>query len=92
MILISLLLSASPITYDSIKPILVKHCSSCHNQGWPDKNWLDPETARKNAAKLKQRAWINRDMPPGNFTEMQDNERELIKLWVDGGAKLEGEK
>lgn len=75
------------VTYNQIKPILLKHCSSCHNENWSDKNWLNEKVAKENATKIKQRVWITKEMPPGNFTGMQENERELIKNWVDGGAK-----
>lgn len=76
------------VTYTKdIKPIFEKHCASCHNSGWADKNWMDYDTAKKNSLKIKDRVFVVKDMPPGNLTEMTDKERETVAQWVDQGAK-----
>ena len=78
--------SGTTYTKDA-KPIFEKHCSQCHNANWPDKNWLDYETAKKNKDKIKDRAVLQKSMPPGNPTNMTDKERDILKQWIDEGAK-----
>jgi uncharacterized membrane protein len=68
------------------KPIFKKHCASCHSSSWPDKNWMDYDTAFKNKDKIKLRV-ENKTMPPGNITDMTESERNTIIEWVNQGAK-----
>lgn len=67
------------------KPIFEQRCSQCHNSTWPDKNWMDYETAKKNknAIKIKVKDQL---MPPGNMTNMTTQERDIMIKWVDQGA------
>lgn len=67
------------------KPIFEKRCSSCHNDMWVDKNWLDYKTAFENRLKIKQKVWVERSMPVGQ--EMPQEERDTLKKWVDEGGK-----
>lgn len=78
--------STNPTYTADVKPLIEKHCAQCHNANWPDKNWLDYETAKKNKDKIKFRIQ-NQTMPPGNVTNMTKAERDLIVKWVDQGAK-----
>jgi uncharacterized membrane protein len=36
---------------------------------------------------INQQAWISRVMPPGNLTNITEEERRLIARWVKGGAQ-----
>lgn len=74
------------ITYKDIKPILENRCAQCHNSNWADKNWMDYDTAKKNADKIKLRV-ENKTMPPGNNTQMTEDERKKVIQWVKDGAK-----
>jgi uncharacterized membrane protein len=78
--------NAAETTYKDIKPILNNRCAQCHNQNWPDKNWMDYDTAFKNKDKIKLRLQ-NQTMPPGNNTQMTDDERKTVIKWVDDGGK-----
>lgn len=73
-------------TYKDVKPLFEKHCAQCHNANWPSRNWLDEETAKKNALQIKARVQ-NRTMPPGNVTNMTKEERQKIIDWVDSLKK-----
>ena len=84
LLLISLL--SGDVTYSKVQPIFKERCASCHNENWADKNWMDIKVARANADKIKLRV-EQRTMPPGNLTGMTDEERELIKAWVNNGSK-----
>lgn len=85
--ILGITLSSSNPTFDKdVKPLFEKHCAQCHSANWPDKNWLDYETAKKNKDKIKLRVQ-NLTMPPGNMTNMTKEERDIIIKWVDQGAK-----
>ena len=78
--------SNGPTYTKDVQPILKTHCSSCHNAGWAEKNWMDYDTALKNKDKIKLRV-ENQTMPPGNTTNMTAEERKVIIQWVDEGGK-----
>ena len=69
------------------KPIFEIRCASCHNTGNIGKNWLDYNDAKKNSKQIKDRVVIKKDMPIANATNMTQAERDIIKKWVDEGAK-----
>ena len=86
--LISILTSVSNPTYDKdIKPIFEAKCAMCHHPGWADKNWLNYDIAKRDKDRIKQRVVKEKTMPPGNITDLSEEERELIGKWVDQGAK-----
>lgn len=73
------------VTYHKdVRPVFEKRCAQCHNERWPDKNWMDYEKAFTNREKIKRRveSW---SMPPNG--NMPKEERALVKQWVDQGAK-----
>jgi uncharacterized membrane protein len=78
---------AANLTYTAdIKPIIEKRCSQCHNANWPEKNWMDYDTAFKNKGKIKAKVGM-REMPPENTTGLTEVERSNIIKWIDQGAK-----
>lgn len=86
-IVLSYIILSSEITYTrDAKPLFQKYCAQCHNAGWPDKNWLNYDTAKENALKIKERVYTLKNMPLG-LSSITDSEREVIKQWVDQGAK-----
>jgi uncharacterized membrane protein len=81
------ILTTNSISYTKdVKPLIQTHCSQCHNANWPDKNWLDYDIAFKNKDKIKLRV-ENQTMPPGNFTGISKEERNIIVNWVKQGGK-----
>jgi len=77
------------ITYNEhTLSIFKKRCSLCHNKRtMPDKNWEDYKIAFKHRYHIKARTVILKNMPPSNNTKMTEDEREIIKQWVDQGGK-----
>lgn len=70
------------IVFSRVQPIFKNRCSKCH-QGRMD--WTQYEIAKSRALTIRTRVAVFKNMPPmGN--EISDEERELIKKWVDGGA------
>jgi len=80
------------VVYDNVqyqkhaRPIFQTRCAECHNSSWKDKNWMDYETAKRNAESIKKRI-ADKSMPPANYTGMTNDERQMIFDWVDQGAK-----
>jgi len=82
-----LIIILTSLTYQrDIKPIFINRCSSCHNENWKDKNWLDYQTAFKYRIQIKQRVFVLKNMPPIGM-KITDEERKIIQKWVDQGAK-----
>src|SRR5271166_5248751 len=87
-----------PPTYlRDILPIIMGKCSRCHNeQAQFVYNWLDYRTAFADRWEIKRRVWdswrgtyYKESMPIANSPEslaLSDEQRELIREWVDGGA------
>jgi uncharacterized membrane protein len=68
------------------QPIFKSRCSVCHNEYMPDKNWMDYKIAfgKKDLIKAKM---IDKSMPPGNSTNITDDERKTLIKWADDGGK-----
>ena len=79
------MLTTTSSPYEEVKPIFQKHCTQCHNTNWPDKDWTNYDIIFKNKDKIKLRL-SNNTMPPGNFTKMTKEERNLLIKWIDDGA------
>ena len=78
-----------------VKAIIDRRCASCHaakptQEGFataPKGFRLDSERLiRANAAFIHQQTVTQRVMPPGNITEMTDDERELVRRWFLSGS------
>ncbi len=67
-----------------IQPIFANRCTSCHTPTGFLPDWMDYQTASAMAEGIKTRVVVKKDMPMG--FPMPDEERELVRKWVDGGA------
>jgi uncharacterized membrane protein len=77
---------SSELTYtENIRPIFVKRCSTCHNSGTPERNWLNYETAVAKAIPLYIRL-AEETMPPAGWP-LPKEERDMIIHWLGEGAK-----
>ncbi len=76
------------LTYADVEGIFEQRCAMCHNadSGLPD--WGDPQLSQARAQRIYVRVVEARDMPPGNVTDMTEEERALVGQWVTEGAKL----
>lgn len=74
--------AATTYTKDA-RPIFVKRCSQCHNDMWPDKNWLEYSAAFDNRDQIKRRL-IQGTMPLGS--SMPKEEKDTVIKWVDEGG------
>lgn len=86
-----------PTYLRDIQPIFMGHCARCHNeQSRFVYDWLDYKTAYADRGELRRRIWdswkgdyYKEAMPVANSPEslaLTDEERMMIRNWVDGGA------
>ncbi len=89
--------SAQMLTADAAAAhaVILSRCSMCHMDGpvWPGIHaapkgvLLDgPENIQRHAHLIDINAARSRAMPPGNITEMTDQERALLAAWIAAGA------
>ncbi len=86
-----------PVSFLQVQPILQKRCTSCHSSAptddvttiAPNGIMFDtPEEIKKHADRILVRAVQTSTMPQGNKTEITEQERELIGVWIEQGAKV----
>ena len=82
--------------YSEISSIIQNRCMSCHAEKptypgmtAPPKGVMynDPKVVQAIAPKIKLQLETN-VMPPGNLTEMTEEERQKVIAWVDAGAQV----
>ncbi|WP_428672770.1 urate hydroxylase PuuD [Reyranella sp.] len=83
-------------SFAEVQPIFQARCQPCHatkptQEGFsaPPKGVILETQAelRARAAMIKQQVWDSAVMPPGNLTNITDDERRLIARWIKGGAQ-----
>jgi uncharacterized membrane protein len=82
---------ATPVTYAQLQPVLAQRCYMCHGEQVQMKGIrLDSaQGLKQHALDVYQQAVVLRQMPLNNATGITADERELIRRWYEGGAKLE---
>ena len=88
----------SGVTFAAVEEIVMSRCSMCHAKApvWagiaapPKDIRLDePARIRTHARLIEINSVRSHAMPPGNITEMTDDERRTIAAWLAAGAKSE---
>jgi uncharacterized membrane protein len=86
------------VSINEIVPIFKQRCSPCHSAHPTDDTQLTapngvmydtPEQIKKMADKILVRVVQTKTMPQGNKTNITEEERELIGVWIEQGARLE---
>jgi len=81
-----------PVDAPTAMAIVQKRCTPCHAQKPTQSPFVappagfvmeSPEQVLSKAEKIIQRATVARDMPQGNITGMTDEEREMLKIWIE---------
>lgn len=80
----------TPVTFkDLIYPHIIKNrCEACHNANSDQSvmpNWALYSNAFAKKEKIMDRVFVKKDMPPVGMPISQE-ERNLIKKWIDSGA------
>ncbi len=85
-----------PVDTTTAMAIVQNRCVTCHAQKPTHPTFVAPpggfvmETAEQvlaKAEKIVQRTNVSRDMPLGNATQMTDEERVMLKVWIDEQKK-----
>lgn len=63
-----------------VRPIFQKHCSSCHVGS------LDYETSYRQRDRIREKV-TKREMPPRYRLQLNEQEVEIVKQWLEQGAK-----
>ena len=86
------------VKFVEVKRVIETKCAVCHAaqptfQGFnaPPKNVMleTREQIQTLAQQIKQQTVVAKAMPPGNLTQLSDEERALIGAWVAQGAKID---
>ena len=87
--------SSAPVTFAEARHVIDKRCSACHSANPSDLTfgvapagvkYDTPEQIVVLALRIRERAVVQRTMPPGNKTSITDDERALLGRWVAQGA------
>jgi uncharacterized membrane protein len=81
--------NAPPATLAAVRAIVDQRCVLCHNAQVQQKNVALHTDAliRQHAQAVYQQAVVLKLMPLSNATQITDDERAVIKRWVEAGAK-----
>jgi uncharacterized membrane protein len=85
-----------PVDTATAMAIVQRRCTACHSQKPTHPTFVAPpggfvmeteEQVMSKAEKIVQRTNVSRDMPLGNVTGMTDEERAMLKVWIEGKRK-----
>ena len=85
-----------PASFAEVQAVFQARCQSCHATRPTQPGFAAPpkgivlETQAElhsHAASINRQVWLTRVMPPGNLTNITEDERRLIARWVKGGAQ-----
>jgi uncharacterized membrane protein len=80
-----------PVSFAEVRHVIDRRCGSCHSGEQSDKSFGPApggvtydtrEQIEARAARIQERAVVTRTMPPGNKTQMSDEERALLGRWA----------
>lgn len=84
------------VTSADVMPIIQKRCTSCHGSKPTDDVYTSPpngvvygtpDDIIKLKDKIMQRVVVTKTMPPNNKTNLTEEERDVIRCWIEQGAK-----
>ena len=88
---------ASTVSFTEVNTIIAKRCISCHSSKPTDDVYSappngvvydTPQDIVKLKDKIMQRVVITKTMPQNNKTNITQQERDLIRCWIDQGASI----
>lgn len=83
--------------FATVQGIIVSRCVTCHAPEPAFPAYTDPplgldlttpQSMVANAAKIHAQSVATKTMPLGNYTNMTEEEREILGRWIDAGAPL----
>lgn len=89
---------AEGVTFEQAQAVIAARCTTCH-AARPTFDGLTeapkgvmletPAQLRRFASLISQQSVRTQAMPPGNATEMTDEERQVLGAWIAAGAKVD---
>lgn len=85
------------VSFDEVNAIIQKRCVQCHSASPTDDVYKvapngvmydTPEDIVKKKDLIMQRVVLTKTMPQNNKTNITEEERNMIRCWIDQGAKL----
>jgi uncharacterized membrane protein len=85
------------VTFTDVRRVIDRRCAACHSLTPADVSlgampagvaFDTPEQIQALAARIRERAVVQRTMPPGNKTRITDAERSLLAKWITDGAPI----
>lgn len=85
-----------PVDTATAMTIIQNRCTTCHSTKPTYAGFVAPpagfvmesvEQVLAKSEKIVQRTSVSRDMPMGNITHMTDEERAMLKVWIEGQKK-----
>jgi uncharacterized membrane protein len=85
------------VSFNEVNAIIQNRCLSCHSPKPTDDFYKappngvlydTPETIVKLKDLIMQRVVVTKTMPQNNKTNMTENERDIIRCWIEQGASL----
>ena len=87
--------SSAPVTFTEARHIIDRRCAACHSAAPSDVSFgvapggvmFDtPEQILAHLVRIRERAVMTRTMPPGNKTNITEDERAILRRWLAQGA------
>ena len=87
--------SASDVSFAQVRSIINARCLPCHSAYPTDDTFRvapngvmfdTPQEIENRVSRIGERAAVQRTMPPGNKTEMTDEERDVLGRWIAAGG------
>jgi uncharacterized membrane protein len=87
-----------PVSFAQAQHVIQKRCAVCHSADAADRTFgaapagvaFDtPEQIRARIDRIRFRAVETRTMPPANKTFITPEEREILRLWIEQGGRVE---
>jgi uncharacterized membrane protein len=81
-----------PVSFLTVQPIFQQRCNSCHSANPTDDTYTlapngimfdTPEQIKSHLDRILVRAVQTKTMPQGNKTNMTEEEREVLRVWID---------
>ena len=87
--------ASGPVTFAEARHVIDRRCAACHSATPSDVSFgvaaggvtFDtPEQILAHVARIRERAVLTRTMPPGNKTNITEDERAILRRWLAKGA------
>jgi len=87
--------STAPVSFTDARRVIDRRCAACHSATPSDVSFgvapggvmFDtPEQILAHVARIRERAVLTRTMPPGNKTNITEDERAILRRWLAQGA------